>query len=337
MQASAIKHAGLILPSIDGGFGSMNILRDPPKSIFTTFKPKVGDTSRITEWVGESGDRICESINKYARGVNPMVAVSYSNYGTNGGQYRDRSGIADSGMVAGSGQAYLPYRIMRDGAFRPPIIPPQELLPLSRMPRLPTKIQTIPGSEAMIRDFAQFTKCSTDLKALRNELLTVCAPPRVLFNIESPASEPSEVKNMMANKVKAVANSNRNSSVGNAVLIQNTMPERGIRDVVLKGLMATNLSDKNVHINAPMLGNQPMPIQNAMTFECNTNVNGQGNEFQNNRTIQLDRNRPIASASLNPTQRFDLNSTIHSRDYKLPARPSRGGFVYDGFKVTFER
>ena len=53
-------------------------------------------------------------LNVYARGVNPMVSVSYQNYGS------------------GAGSVKLPYRIMKDGAFRPPIKTIEELLPLSR-------------------------------------------------------------------------------------------------------------------------------------------------------------------------------------------------------------
>ena len=55
------KTTGLTLPSVEGGFGTLNILRDPPKSIHTTYKPKVGDTSKISEWIGGSDDRICEA------------------------------------------------------------------------------------------------------------------------------------------------------------------------------------------------------------------------------------------------------------------------------------
>ena len=82
---SAIVNSGKItLPSVEAGLGSMNMLRDPPKSIHTSRNDRVGQTSSITEMVDESQNRACEAINVYARGVNPSVSVSYSNYGNNG-------------------------------------------------------------------------------------------------------------------------------------------------------------------------------------------------------------------------------------------------------------
>lgn len=83
------KNNHITLPSVEGGFGTMNILRDPPKAIWTRYKPKVGQTSEITSQIGCAGDRVSEIIKPFARGINPMVSVDYSNYGTNGGQMTD--------------------------------------------------------------------------------------------------------------------------------------------------------------------------------------------------------------------------------------------------------
>ena len=74
------------LPSAEGWGSNMNILRDPPKSIHTRRLDKVGQTSDITAMIDDSGNRVCEGINVFARGVNPMVSVSYNNVGNNGGQ-----------------------------------------------------------------------------------------------------------------------------------------------------------------------------------------------------------------------------------------------------------
>ena len=60
-------------PSVEMGLGSMNILRDPPRSITTRRVDKVGQTSSITEMIDDSGNRACEAINLYARGVNLLV------------------------------------------------------------------------------------------------------------------------------------------------------------------------------------------------------------------------------------------------------------------------
>ena len=111
---SIVGHtARATLPSVDTWGTNMNILRDPPKGIFTQRVDKISDTSEITQMIQDSGDRANEAILVYARGVNPMVSVSYDNYGNNGGQRRGNK--ASAGMVDGSfnsgKQSYLPYRI----------------------------------------------------------------------------------------------------------------------------------------------------------------------------------------------------------------------------------
>ena len=82
------------LPSVGSWGINNNILRDPPKSIHTRRIDKVGQTSEITEMVDESENRSCEAILQFARGVNPMVSVSYDNFSNNGGQ---RSGSVNGG------------------------------------------------------------------------------------------------------------------------------------------------------------------------------------------------------------------------------------------------
>lgn len=122
--SGVVGYGKVTLPSVESWGTSMNILRDPPKSITTRKIDKVGETSYMPNLMAESGDRICENISYYPKGTNPMVSVSYNN--------------------SGARQAFLPYRIMRDGAFRPPIRGQEDLLPLSRMPRIWTTVDTQP-------------------------------------------------------------------------------------------------------------------------------------------------------------------------------------------------
>lgn len=112
------------LPSVEAWGTNMNIVKDPNKGIFTRRKDKVGDTQEILLAQDESGDRISECINVYARGVNPMVSVSYDNYGNNGG--------GGSRSYFGKQAVSLPYK---PEVFIPPIQRQEDLLPLSRMPR----------------------------------------------------------------------------------------------------------------------------------------------------------------------------------------------------------
>lgn len=95
-----------------------SIIKDPHKSFHTRRKIKVGDNNDILDAEDSSVDRVSDSILQFARNVNPMVAVQYNN---NNGK-----------------EAFLPYRIIRDGAFRPPLDFQYNTIPLSRTPRVTT-------------------------------------------------------------------------------------------------------------------------------------------------------------------------------------------------------
>jgi hypothetical protein len=196
------NHGKTTLPSVEGWSSNLNILRDPPKSYYTRKIDKVGETSSITEMVDESGSRSCEAIQVYARGVNPFVSVSYSNAGSNGGQ---RAGGITSGI--NQGQAVkLPYRIMEDGAFRPPVLLQEDLLPLSRLPRQLT-------SAFAKADFADFSRkmrtCGTaeETKEVHDKTLKAAVRPTAVYKIETPISEPFEVKYVIQPSIKNSASS----------------------------------------------------------------------------------------------------------------------------------
>ena len=142
LSYSAItNHGKATLGSVESWGTNMSILKDPPKSLYTRRINKVGQTSDITATIDEASDRACEAILQYARGVNPMVSVSYNNSNSQNG----------NNTSAGNSQAFLPYRINREGAFRPPIQTEYNLLPLSRMPR----VWTSSFSNPSFPDFSQ--------------------------------------------------------------------------------------------------------------------------------------------------------------------------------------
>ena len=335
------KNTHLTLPSVVGGFGTQNILRDPPKAIYTRYKPKVGETQHITEYIDGSGDRICEAIKPYARGVNPFASVNYGNYGTQGGQMRDaggQQGQQRQGIVGG--QSYLPYRVNREGAFRPPLIPLEERLPLSRLPRLPTVNQTNPGSAQITVDNG--TRCNSNLRAIRNELLEVCAPPRASFNIQTDQGKPVKIESMIVqDKLRAMAHSNKTAK--SYTLGVNTNPERGIKTDknTLYASVPTNLSRNIQTVQLPQYvgGNVRMPIRDSLTSVCRTNPNRVGGKNAYlHKNIQLDRNRPLASMMVNPSSKaVDLNAGVMSRSVKLAPRTPRGGFSNSGGKTNTAR
>lgn len=179
------KHK-VTLPSVD----SVNILRDPPKSIHTRKIDKVGDRSDIVQTIQESGDRVNESIKVYARGINPMVAVNFTNAGTNGGQYR---GGQSNSYTKGS-SAFLPYRTDIQGAFRPPTRAPESLLPLSRQPRIWTSAFSQPG----FADFSQKALCPGSSQGTK-ETQSIPVIPNAVYKLETPIIEPYEVKYVIKN------------------------------------------------------------------------------------------------------------------------------------------
>lgn len=182
------------LPSVDSWNSNMNILRDPPKAITTRRIDKVGQTSSITELIDESGDRSCEVISLYARGVNPCVSVDYSNNGNNGGQ---RSNGCSYSL--NSGQAYLPYRIIKDGAFRPNITTPFNSLPLSRMPRTNTEAFSKKG----FSDFTKKIMCpGGNYRGVKEDNIKGGIRPTATFRMDAPLVEPFEVKYVIKNPIK---------------------------------------------------------------------------------------------------------------------------------------
>ena len=193
------------LPSVETWGNNMNILRDPPKSIFTRKIDKVGETSDITQMIDNSGDRACEAILPYARGVNPMVGISYDNYGNNGGQKSGNVNQAGLNVNGGSAkQAFLPYRIMDKGAFRPPVRDQRDLLPLSRLPRIATSSYTQPG----FADFSKKMVCQSDTgdeyRSIKSDglMLKGCVRPTATYQLEVPIVENYEVKYVIKNPVQ---------------------------------------------------------------------------------------------------------------------------------------
>ena len=245
---SGITNRGKItLPSVDSWSTNMNILKDPPKSITTRRVDKVGQTSNITQMIDDSGNRVCEGILQYARGVNPMVSVSYSNEGTNGGQYKNLpygGAQSETTLNFGQRQAFLPYRIGE--SFRPPVVTASQLMPLSRMPRVWTTAFTQPG-------FADFSKkiknCDSpdDVKEVKKEIITTSVKPTGVYKISKPHEKPFEVKYV----VKSIVNMPYTTQMkGTDTTTQNVLePNKEINKNVIYAFGQANKSDNNKFVN----------------------------------------------------------------------------------------
>ena len=184
IQYPKLEH--VTLPSVDGFNGSLNILRDPPKSIFTKRIDKVGQNNDLNNLIDGSSDRMNEGILVYARGVNPMVSVSYNNNSNNAGSYTN----------AGARQAYLPYRIADKGAFRPPIRSLRDLLPLSRQPRAWFQALSNPG----FIDYAKKKHIPTKFRMIKDTLKSEEVKPNYSIKIEKPILENYKMQNEINNK-----------------------------------------------------------------------------------------------------------------------------------------
>ena len=210
-MSSPFSYSGLTsygkatLPSVQSWGTNNNILRDPPKSIHTRRIDKVGQTSDITRMIDSSGDRACEAILPFARGINPMVGVSYGNFGGNAGT----SGTPTS--RSGQAQAKLPYRI---DVFRPPILRQENTLPLSRLPRNVTSFGTNPEEV----DFSKKMMCpdqicwnnpqpveKSQFRQIKTEVIHNDVRPTAVYTIEEPVKEPFEVRYVIQNPITVSA------------------------------------------------------------------------------------------------------------------------------------
>ena len=250
---NAITNYGKVtLPSVETWSTNMNILRDPPKSITTRKIDKVGETSEITQMIQESGDRVCEGISVYAKGVNPMVGISYNNYGNNSGT---------RGNNHAPKNAFLPHRIMKDGAFRPEVKDQRQLLPLSRQPRNVTSLQSQPG----FIDFTKKISCPSDkIQGVKKneDTLKYSIRPTAVYKIELPI-ENQDIKRVTKNPIiidmktqkQSKFRKNGNMEISNKINSNTLKIDSNINKIGFKKNIQTNIVTENytqdvLHSNA---------------------------------------------------------------------------------------
>lgn len=281
MSAGGLSYSGLVnhgkvnLPSVESWGSNMNILKDPPKSITTRRKNKVGETSSITQMIEESDGRSSEAIQVYARGVNPFVSVSYDNVGNNGG--RTYGGIVEGGGLS----AKLPHRIMQDGAFRPPILLQQDLLPLSRLPRTITNA----FSNAGFTDFSRKLRtCGTaeNTKEVKTKTLKTSVRPTAVYRIEKQAEKPFEVKYVIQPSIK----NSVSSGVRTMDITQRNWgtPTKEINNDLLHPTANSAVSNVQ-HVNNNDFNSQRF-IQDSLAHPAYSNVSSIGHVDNNELEVQ---------------------------------------------------
>jgi hypothetical protein len=289
----AISYSGIVnygkvsLPSVGSWGTNMNILRDPPKSVQTRKIDRVGQTSAITTAIDGSDDRFCESINYYARGQNPMVAVSY-------GQGQKKS------TAIGGGESFLPYRIAREGAFRPPVWRQEDLLPLSRQPRIWTNVSSQPYKPIFTK---RIKNCGTseNMREVKNDTLQVsCIANKTIAaypTMNQPDMKPGILKDPTAPGQVTTTRSSIGSNNAEIVQRMNRAPIllAPSRPMTSGFTNPTSIKEKPVVLNNVKLNmNRP----NAMMTTNPTSIKEKPVVLNN---VKLNMNRPNAMMTTNPT------------------------------------
>ena len=327
---AVIGHKGKVtLPSVESWGTNNNILRDPPKSIMTRRIDKVNEDGSLNEMFYHSGDRFAENINVFARGVNPMVSVQYGN-------------------VNGGGSGKLPYRIMNGGAFRPPELRQEQLLPLSRQPRLPTKVESQKG----YIDYTKSALCDSQPKIHRQivqDKIEGFIPPTKTMKIDKPVKEHFVVSYIVENPLRGKYYSNKNYKREQYADDINVELDRNIPEYSAYTNKSENISrfvapDKEIILdnNLPhyLLQTQKSNniggngvLNNEMTLDNNLPHYLLQSQKSDSKFVRVahevdynfENNMPIATAETNKTENIhvDVGTRVYQR---LPEALSLGEF-----------
>lgn len=338
----------LTLPSVEKmGY----ILKDPPKARWTRRIDKVGQTQLITDEIDASCDRIGGAISVYNRGVDPMVKVNYSNYGN----------TAQATTIVGTNkQAYYPYRVVREGAFRPPAIKLDNLIPLSRQPRDWTYAYTNPS----MPDFSKNMKCNfTPSNQVKDEIMNFPVKPSATFIIRTPFTAPYDIKNVIKNN--SMYSITANTSARDDTVQVNLEPTKEIHSQTTYDIY-TNLSkpsnqrlaDYNgtpsevqellqYSTDAPLSrtgvatmqyyeGTPTQTMESMHSFNVNAPITHNRNfTLPTDVTMELDRNMPMTSAESAKTRLATVDYA--NRDFRLPRKVQAGSFENQGSRPQLER
>lgn len=278
------KSEHVTLPSVESWGTNNNILRDPPKSITTRRIDKVFQNTDITNLVDDSGDRICDGINVYARGVNPMVSVSYDNNSNNAGI---------SSTLTNRVQARLPYPVMEGSAFRPPIYTQRDLLPLSRLPRAWFSTMTTPG----FIDFSKSQQKPDNYRAIKDILNIYDIQPNKTANIDKPLVENFKMLNAINDKhISVNANAGFHSTYLSNYTKENADVYKGINDNSINAFAQSNVGQDGVSHNLEGVSiDQNRYIHNHLNHQAYSNVSS--NNSQNLSNIHMNTSKYLQNTT----------------------------------------
>lgn len=338
------------MPSVEGWGTSTNIMKDPPKSIHTKRKDKVGTTSHITQQVADSGDRYNEVIRKFALGINQFTDVEYNNNASNIGR-GSTNNIVPGGVV----QAKSPNRIMKDGEFRPPVIAPKDLLPLSRHRRPNTS--TVTNKKNI--DFTRKPySCEHKKKGreINKNYTTQSVVPTKTYKLEKMIGQ--TMKDYIRERIPMYVSSQKDGGAlhYNVVYGDNTKTS-AVHEDILQGQCNTQLVNPIQQHNNELdtkrytkktftnhiITNKTSDISNIIedlkgdytqvrSEIPNISVSGtksssSNNPSQHNYQNSLSFEKNVPNHSLNTNTKGNVNTNNTSRQFQLPARTSRGSFT----------
>ena len=330
LSYSAITNNGKVtLPSVGSWGTNMNIIKDPPRSIMMRRIDKVGDNSDITKMIDNS-DRSAEAILRFARGVNPSVSVNYSNFG-------------GSQQNFGNKQAFLPYTINKDGDFHPPVQAPQDLLPLSRLPRNTTFAITNPGMPHNLKELDNSRNQSVSSN-VKPEIISAHVRATKTYYLQKPFQEPFEFsKNGVQNIINKKATPNI-SSMNRTTELFVTDPSKGVNDNYKTVSAQSNLQEvKHQTLNEQNF-NSDKYIQDTNAHSVYSNIGSyvDNGVFLDEDMLELNdlKTKDINSINYKTTlsgieQTKHIYENFELFDRNLPEYEAHSNLIGDSKKVSF--
>lgn len=305
------KRCSYVLPSVE----SFHIMRAPPSSIHTRKKERV-DMSDVSYMIRNDDSRINEGISYLQRGVNNMVDVSYNNNGMGGSRTNTMANI----------QASNPYKVMKDGAFRPPLFTQEDLLPLSRQRRSETAAITNPGirSGFSIHNLqSQIDNGEVNAAIDKEKINYIAARPTAVYRMDIPQEVFSGHRLRDPLKVSASAGYMGNQNYDIARVAPQNSPMEASRDRLdvsatpnVNNPNANTSRDDNIDINNYIKDNIILknisPNFRIMVFDSNNkNYSEVFSSIKEklNIAVQSSLNNPISLARTDGTQ-------IKIKDYR---------------------
>ena len=282
--SSLVNRGKVTLPSVDSWGTNNNIKRDPPKSIMTRRIEKVTDTNQLVKMV-DNCDRSNEAILRFSRGVNPSVSVSYSN---NGGSLQN----------FGNQQAFLPYRINKDGDFHPPVQPPLDLLPLSRMKYNNVQVITTPSLPHFTKELDN-SRNVTASRTVKQEIISSSVQAPQTYKLQKPFQEPFEVKYNINENLLKVSGDSGKIAFSDRTIQNNVIPTKVIQMDAMNVNVETNKQDMNYHKIETDMDFSKIKTQDVMLIEYQSMKRGNEKFEMVHENFELERNIPEYDAFSN--------------------------------------